>query len=128
MKCQSNSTEILWLEIRHKEQNLQTCLFLGVLCHINSYLTATVHKSMFPGLFLTSTWTLPVHYPDIGILYFSLKLSQKSAHNGPKIRLSFLQFNLDHTLAVTSNLSCQMQKLTFYTIDTHFDASTTDSF
>ena len=27
-----------------------------------SFLTATVHKSMFPGLFLTST--LPVHYPD----------------------------------------------------------------
>ena len=29
-----------------------------------SYLMATVHKSMFPGLFLTSTE--PVHYPDTG--------------------------------------------------------------
>ena len=29
-----------------------------------SYLTTTVHKSMFPGLFLTSTY--PGHYPDNG--------------------------------------------------------------
>ena len=28
------------------------------------YLTATVHKSIFPGLLPTST--LPVHYPDTG--------------------------------------------------------------
>ena len=29
-----------------------------------SYLKATVHKSIFPGLFLTGTE--PVHYPDTG--------------------------------------------------------------
>ena len=29
-----------------------------------SYLTTTVHKSMFPALFLTGT--KPVHYPDTG--------------------------------------------------------------
>ena len=29
-----------------------------------SYLTAIVHKSVFPGLFLTKAY--PVHYPDTG--------------------------------------------------------------
>ena len=48
-------------------------LWVGIICLFGvftqskqyfSYFTATVYKSMFPGLFLTST--KPAHYPDIG--------------------------------------------------------------
>ena len=38
------------------------CLGFMLYQQYFSYLTSTVHKSMFPGLFLTSTE--PVHYPD----------------------------------------------------------------
>ena len=53
-------------------RHLQVTLYvLGFMLYQQyfSYLTARVHKSMFPGLFLTSAE--PVHYPDtIGQSYF----------------------------------------------------------